>query len=385
MTAETPARGRSLPRELRDAAKSMRSSREAVVERLPVGADALTLGPLRISTGRSGHMGGCVWCNLDDGRVRLDYCGDIVPASQVFALDPSRAPTRSSSTPRTATTTPRCASARSRSPRGSPRTRRAACCRRRSTVVPRNCSHLVEGPVALAPGMRDALRAQAEGDAWLVPGMARETGRASRRERRLARVARRCPAPCCSAMTAWASAVRRAQFSLQPRVCASDAFHRPPARRTVPGSDGGAAAGGVDPAADASHPRGESRAPRVLRCDDRARAFVRARRALEAAATPHRRARHDARYAATTSTMSSGRQSTMRILVCNDDGFGAPGSRTLVDAARTLAPDLWVVAPDANGPRRAISCRSTAMLTLTRVAESEYAARARRRIASSPR
>src|SRR6185436_1979355 len=40
--------------------------REALVERLPVGADALTLGPLRVSAGRSGHMGGCVWCSLDD-------------------------------------------------------------------------------------------------------------------------------------------------------------------------------------------------------------------------------------------------------------------------------------------------------------------------------
>src|SRR5436190_7606687 len=63
-------------------------ARGAVVERLPVGADALMLGPMRVSTGRSGHMSGCVWCNLDDGLVRLNYCGDIVPASAVFAIDP---------------------------------------------------------------------------------------------------------------------------------------------------------------------------------------------------------------------------------------------------------------------------------------------------------
>ena len=48
----------------------------------------LALGPLRIELGRSGHVAGGVWCVVDDGAVRFGYCGDMVPASPVFAMDP---------------------------------------------------------------------------------------------------------------------------------------------------------------------------------------------------------------------------------------------------------------------------------------------------------
>src|SRR6202158_1769768 len=61
--------------------------RRAAVERLPIGVDALRLGPLHISTGRSGHIAGGVWCRIDDGDVRFDYCGDVVPASPIFPMD----------------------------------------------------------------------------------------------------------------------------------------------------------------------------------------------------------------------------------------------------------------------------------------------------------
>ncbi len=146
--------------------------RSATVELLPMGMTALRLGPLRISTGRSGHVAGGVWCRIDDGRVTVDYCGDVVPASPVFAMDPL----------------PRChaividasygdddVSARSRTaqidawiaarPQG---------CVLPTTLYGRSAELLaiVPGPLALAPGMRDALRVQVEGRRWLVDGAA---------------------------------------------------------------------------------------------------------------------------------------------------------------------------------------------------------------------
>ena len=38
----------------------------------------------------------------------------------------------------------------------------------------------------------------------------------------------------------------------------------------------------------------------------------------------------------------------MRILVTNDDGIQAPGLGVLVEIARALSPDVWVVAPETN-------------------------------------
>jgi hypothetical protein len=43
---------------------------------------------LRITTGRSGHVVGGVWCLIDTGNLRFCYCGDVVPASPVFVMDP---------------------------------------------------------------------------------------------------------------------------------------------------------------------------------------------------------------------------------------------------------------------------------------------------------
>src|SRR5436305_923904 len=60
--------------------------RAADVEPLPLGA--FTLGPLAVRTGRSGHIAGGVWCSVEDANVRFTYCGDVVPASPVFAMDP---------------------------------------------------------------------------------------------------------------------------------------------------------------------------------------------------------------------------------------------------------------------------------------------------------
>ena len=46
------------------------------------------IGPLAIRTGRSGHVVGGVWCHLSAEGRSLGYCGDVVPASPVLAMDP---------------------------------------------------------------------------------------------------------------------------------------------------------------------------------------------------------------------------------------------------------------------------------------------------------
>ena len=128
-----------------------------------------SLGPLRITTGRSGHVAGGVWLALDDGRVRFDYCGDVVPASPVFAMD----------------ALPPCDAIALDASYGDddvPLRERAAeiaawiAGHARGVVLPtplhgRSAELLcvVPGPLALAPGMRDALRAQLDQRDWLHP------------------------------------------------------------------------------------------------------------------------------------------------------------------------------------------------------------------------
>jgi hypothetical protein len=147
-------------------------ARSAAVEVLPVGEDGLTLGPFHVSTGRSGHMGGSVWCSLTDNRVRLCYCGDIVPSSKVFAMDPiarADAIVIDASYGEDATTVRRRAKEVAEWIAAHPR----------GGVMPTplygrslELLALVDGPLALAPGMREALRTQIAGDVWLVPGTA---------------------------------------------------------------------------------------------------------------------------------------------------------------------------------------------------------------------
>lgn len=47
----------------------------------------LRCGDLTINTGRSGHVVGGVWFAVDDGSRRVVYSGDVVPDSNVFAMD----------------------------------------------------------------------------------------------------------------------------------------------------------------------------------------------------------------------------------------------------------------------------------------------------------
>jgi len=147
-------------------------ARAAIIERLPVGGNALSLGPFRIQTGRSGHMGGAVWCNLADERVSLDYCGDIVPSSPVFGVDPLP--------PADAIVID--ASYGDDVQTGRERSQEVADwieAHPQGSVLPTplhgrslELLALVEGPLALAPGMREALQTQIADDVWLLPGCA---------------------------------------------------------------------------------------------------------------------------------------------------------------------------------------------------------------------
>ncbi len=86
MTAET-GREVELFLEAYADASHRRAAREFAREDLAVGAP-IALGPLQLIAGRSGHVSGGVWCVVSDGRRTLGYCGDVVPASEVFAMDP---------------------------------------------------------------------------------------------------------------------------------------------------------------------------------------------------------------------------------------------------------------------------------------------------------
>jgi len=63
----------------------------------------------------------------------------------------------------------------------------------------------------------------------------------------------------------------------------------------------------------------------------------------------------------------------MRILVCNDDGIGAPGLLALADAARILTSDVWVVAPERKWTAASHQLSFDRDLSLTKVAGREYA------------
>ena len=63
----------------------------------------------------------------------------------------------------------------------------------------------------------------------------------------------------------------------------------------------------------------------------------------------------------------------MRILVCNDDGIGAPGLRVLAAAATVLTPDVWVVAPERKWTAAGHQLSFDRDLTLTRRDDRVYA------------
>jgi hypothetical protein len=147
--------------------------RAARIEPLPVNDGALQIGGLAVTTGRSGHIAGGVWCVVSDADVRFGFCGDVVPASPVFAMDPLPA---CDAIALDASYGDDDVAARERATRiadwvaaqpdgcvlPTPRFGRSA---ELLAVVP--------GRIALAPGMREALEAQLADVAWLEAGVAR--------------------------------------------------------------------------------------------------------------------------------------------------------------------------------------------------------------------
>jgi glyoxylase-like metal-dependent hydrolase (beta-lactamase superfamily II) len=142
--------------------------RQAAVEPLALGADVARLGPFTLSTGRSGHIAGGVWCRIDDGRTSLVYCSDIAPSSPVFALDPiphcdaliidaSYGDDATSFTERSVEIQNWIRSHDQGSVLATPLYGRSA---ELLAIVPEPC--------ALAPGMRDALRRQIDETQWLA-------------------------------------------------------------------------------------------------------------------------------------------------------------------------------------------------------------------------
>jgi hypothetical protein len=147
-------------------ANEARLVRDARIEALDT-ASQTTLGPFRVTAGRSGHVVGGVWCAIDDGATRFGYCGDVVSRSPVFAMDPL----------------PVCDALAIDASYGddnvtlAQRAREIAAwvaARGQGCVLPtplygRSLELFALLPqVALAPGMREALHAQIDAGVWLV-------------------------------------------------------------------------------------------------------------------------------------------------------------------------------------------------------------------------
>ncbi|UZF91072.1 MBL fold metallo-hydrolase [Bosea sp. NBC_00550] len=142
---------------------------QATPEIIAAGED-FRIGPIAVRTGRSGHVVGGVWCHLSaDGRS-VGYCGDVVPASPVFAMDPL----------------PPCDLLLVDASYGEdriPAAERGAAIRRwlaghpQGAVLPTPLSGrsieligLIEGPIAIHQSMHAALAQQIAASAWLKPG-----------------------------------------------------------------------------------------------------------------------------------------------------------------------------------------------------------------------
>lgn len=171
MTAETARELDGCIADYADASHRARV-RAAHIETLGVGDNALQLGPLRIGTGRSGHVAGGVWCSVDDVRTRIVYCSDVAPGSPVFAMDHL----------------PRCDALVIDASYGDDVTDAAT---RAAAIAAWVASHpggcvlptplygrsaellaIVTGRLALAPGMREALTSQIDASAWLAADIA---------------------------------------------------------------------------------------------------------------------------------------------------------------------------------------------------------------------
>jgi 5'/3'-nucleotidase len=72
-------------------------------------------------------------------------------------------------------------------------------------------------------------------------------------------------------------------------------------------------------------------------------------------------------------TQAGGATKPPRILVTNDDGINAPGLRILERVARSLSPDVWVVAPETNQSGASHSLTMHRPLRIRKVSRQRFA------------
>ena len=179
---------RFVARGLCRAVASPASSRAATVERLPLGEDALRAWTACASRpgGRVTSRAACgaAWTTGERGST---IAATSFPRARYSRWMPFRAARRWRSTPRMATTRSGATSAHARSIEWIATHARG--CVLPTPLYGRSAELLaiVPGPVALAPGMRDALEAQVRGTDWLVSGMAEALATAACCCRRLVR------------------------------------------------------------------------------------------------------------------------------------------------------------------------------------------------------
>lgn len=146
-------------------------TRQSAPEIIAAGEE-FRIGSIIVRTGRSGHVVGGVWCHLASAGRSLTYCGDIVPASSVFAMDPL----------------PPCDLLLIDASYGAdrvPAAERGAAIRRWLADRPLGALlptplfgrsieliGLIDGPIAIHPSMGAALAEQIAASRWLRPGSA---------------------------------------------------------------------------------------------------------------------------------------------------------------------------------------------------------------------
>jgi glyoxylase-like metal-dependent hydrolase (beta-lactamase superfamily II) len=353
-------------------ASHRRAARKFAREDLPVGA-TIALGPLQLIAGRSGHVSGGVWCTVADGRHTLGYCGDVVPASEVFG--------RSAAALRRVVRRPYgdddVTAQRAKDARLGARARPGLRAADAAQWALGGAAGDRAGAIALSQGMRQALQLQIADPAWLAEGGGRAaaaagigpTGRWARAAARRADLPR------------WDGHRRPLARSLRPpqplpNQCFSPATCPPTARERM-------LAAGRRRGCGCRRIRPCPRTPRSSRTARRKpSSVIRARRAALDRLNGTFTARADLGPATSSSS---------------DERVSCAFSSATMTASRHPASLIWPAPPQhstltcgtsppsANGRPQAINCRSIRIFCCRVSASAPTPARDRRPTASSPR